>query len=132
MDTKLCSAQQQAFDALRRMLPMGNVFVLYGFTGAGKTTVLRETHHAVGGALLTMQDFVNAMHGQHPLALEEVFEQMVMDALRAHDCVIVDDLHLINDVVCCNGAYPRLRYLNTTLSVLSAFAVEAKKKIIFA
>ncbi len=83
MDTKLCSAQQQAFDALLSMLPMGNVFVLYGFTGAGKTTILRETHREVGGALLTMQDFVNAMHGQHPLALEEVFEQMVMDALRA-------------------------------------------------
>lgn len=95
MPTQLCPAQQQAYDGLMRILPMSQAFLLYGSTGAGKTTVLSEVHRAVGGAFLTMKNFVDAMRGQHPLAMEETYEQMVMTAMMMHDVVIVDDLHLI-------------------------------------
>jgi transitional endoplasmic reticulum ATPase len=131
MDDQLCNAQQKAYDTLLRLLPIGNVFVLYGSAGSGKSTVLRKVHRQLAGAFLDMKDFVDAMREHHPLALEETFEQMVMEALKAHETVIVDDLHLLNNVVCCGGAYPRLRFLNAPLLTLSTYAVEARKKIIF-
>jgi ATP-dependent 26S proteasome regulatory subunit len=131
MDDQLCHAQQQAFDSLLEVLPLGNVFVLYGSSGSGKTTILRKIHHQVQSVFLNMKDFIDAMQDRNPLALEETFEQMVMDALQANEIVIVDDLHLINNVVCCGGAYPRLRFLDAPLTALTTYAVEAQKKLIF-
>ncbi len=131
MDNKLCAAQQQAFDTLLRMLPMGNVFVLHGNSGSGKSTVLRKLHQELPSAFLNMKDFIDAMRDQHPLAFEETFEQMTMDALQTDETVIVDDLHLLNNVVCCNGGYPRLRFLNAPLTTLSMYTVEAQKKLVF-
>ena len=40
----LCPAQQQAFDALRRLRPVNPVSVVTGGIGAGKSTVLRAVH----------------------------------------------------------------------------------------
>lgn len=131
MNDKLCAAQQQAFDSMLRVLPMGNVFVLYGNSGSGKSAVLRTLYEELQGAFLNMKDFIDAMRDRHPLAFEETFEQMVMDALRANEIVIVDDLHLLNNVVGCNGGYPRLRFLDAVLTTLSMYTVEAQKKLIF-
>ncbi len=130
MADNLCPAQQQAYDALLRLLAVGNVFVLSGSTGAGKTTVLREVHRQLGGAFLNMKDFIDAIRERHPLALEETFEQMVMEALTTHDSVIVDDLNLLNDTVCCNY-YPRSGFMDAPMETLTAYAVEAKKTLIF-
>ncbi|HVF10205.1 MAG TPA: ATP-binding protein, partial [Abditibacteriaceae bacterium] len=129
--TKLCPAQQEAFDGLTRGLPVGNVLVLWGGTGTGKTVVLRELHRTLGGAFLNMKDFVDAMREQHPLALEETFGRLVMDALAAHEAVIVDDLHLLANVVGGCGAYPRSNFLDAPLVVLATYAAEAGKKLIF-
>jgi shikimate kinase len=128
---RLCPAQQQAHDALMGGLPVGNIFLLRGGTGAGKTTVLREVHQATGGAFLTMKDFVDALRASHPLALEETFEKLVMDALRANDVVIVDDLELIIGVVNSCGSYPRSGLLEAPLLALATHAVETGKKLLF-
>jgi predicted ATPase len=50
MSVQLTPSQQRAYDELRRLLPLGNVFVLAGGEGAGRTTVLRQLHREVGGA----------------------------------------------------------------------------------
>jgi SpoVK/Ycf46/Vps4 family AAA+-type ATPase len=131
MGDKLCAAQQQAFDSMLRLLPLGNVFVLYGHPGSGKSTVLHTLHQELQGAFLNMKDFIDAMRDRHPLAFEETFEQMVMDALRANEIVILDDLHLLNNVVGCNGGYPRLRFLDAASTTLSMYTIEAQKKLIF-
>src|SRR5260370_28639424 len=106
MESTLCPAQQTAFDALSGALADGNVFVLSGGTGMGKTTVLQALHRKTGGAYLTIKDFLDAMRPRHPLAVEETFEEMILAALQAHDAVIVDDLNLITDVVGGCGACP--------------------------
>ena len=49
MATNLCPAQQRAHEGLRHSLKQGNIVVLYGADGAGKTTVLREIHDDAGG-----------------------------------------------------------------------------------
>ena len=131
MAIKLCPAQQQALDQISSMLPVGNLFVLYGTTGAGKSTVLSEIHRHMGGAFLNMKNLIDRMRGQHPLALEETFEQMVMEALQQHDTVHVDDLHLLN-LVCQSHIYPRHGFLHAPLATLSAYAIESKKKLILA
>jgi ATP-dependent 26S proteasome regulatory subunit len=130
MSIKLCPAQQRAFEALLSFSPLGQTLTLFGGTGAGKTTVLCEAHRELGGAFLGMKDFTEAMHGRHPLALEETFEELVMAALAAHDAVIIDDLHLLNRVVCCHF-YPRIGFLDASLTSLSTYAVSAKKKLVF-
>src|SRR4029453_11111148 len=85
MELMLCPAQQTAFDALSGALGDGNVFVLSGDSGKGKTTVLRALHRQTGGAYLTARDFLDAMRLRHPLAIEEAFEELVLAALQSHD-----------------------------------------------
>ena len=133
--TKLCPAQQQACAGLERGLPLGSVFVVHGGVGTGKTTVLQEFHAEHGGVLLTMKDFMDAIRDQNPLAMEETFEQVLMDALLDHGLVILDDLHLLQNVICgCGGftTYPRSQFLNVPLTLLTTYAATAGKKLVFA
>src|SRR5262249_37374318 len=95
MTISLCTPQQRAVDGLSRLLPRGNLLLLQSGNGQGRSTVLAELHRAHGGTLLGMHDFFQALHGRHPQALEETFEQVVRDALSANDAVFVDDLHLL-------------------------------------
>ena len=131
MSIALCPAQRRAFESLISISSVGQTLALYGSTGAGKSTVLREAHRELGGAFLNMKDLIEAMRGRHPLALEETFEEVVMGALNTHDTVIVDDLHLLNNVVCCGHFYPRLGLLNAPLTTLCTYAVEAGKQLVF-
>jgi transitional endoplasmic reticulum ATPase len=133
MPSKLSPTQQTAFEGLRHGLPLGNVFVLWGAVGSGKSTVLGEVHEATGGAFLTMKDFIDAMQARHPFGLEETFAELVMSALSEHDCVLIDDVDLLSNVV--HGGchmYPRSGWLEAPLTVLSTYAIQAKKKLIFA
>src|SRR5262249_42173376 len=131
MNIKFSPAQQEAYDNLSRLLTIGNIFVLYGAIGSGKSTVLGELRRETGGAFLSVRYLVEAMRGSHPLAMEETFEKMVMEAISASDTVIVDDLNLLNDVVCCGHFYPRAGFLNAPLTTLTAYASEAGKRLIF-
>ncbi len=127
----LCPAQKHALDGLLEALPIGNVLVLYGETGMGKTTVLREFHRRAGGVFLTIKDFVDAMQHRHPLALEECFEQLLLKELQANDIVILDDFQLIECVAGgCSGAYPRRGFLDAPLTSLAAYVVESEKKLV--
>src|SRR5687768_11330534 len=114
MRIELCPAQGAALEQLRQALPVGNVFILYGGTGLGKTTVLRELHRELGGTYLTIGDFVQAMQGENPLALEETLAELVMTAWEAEDTLFFDDLDMVYNVVCgCHygQAYPRQGFL---------------------
>src|SRR3954470_13150392 len=106
MSVRLSPSQQRAHDELRRLLPLGNVFVLAGNEGAGRTTVLRQLHREVGGAFLNMKDFTAALRQRDPAALEETFEEIVLQALESQDTVIVDDLRLLSAVT-SHHFYPR-------------------------
>jgi ATP-dependent 26S proteasome regulatory subunit len=132
MATTLTPAQRGALDGLLEALPVGNVFVLRGDTGMGKSTLLREVQHLQNAAFLTMKDFVDAMRPRDPLALEETFEDLVLGALRANACVIVDDLHVLTEVTSGCAFYPRRGFLTAPLLTLTTWATEAGKKLLFA
>ncbi|HVS33937.1 MAG TPA: ATP-binding protein [Gemmataceae bacterium] len=131
MSVRLIPSQQRAYDELQRLLPLGNVFVLAGDEGVGRTTVLRQLHHEVGGAFLNMKDFTSALRQGDPAALEETFEQIVLQALEARDTVIVDDLRLLSAVT-SHHFYPRYGLLEAPLTTLTSFAADAGKKLVFA
>lgn len=132
MSTALCPAQQKAFDSLLQRLSLGSVFELHGNTGVGKSTVLHAVHQKLGGTLLQLKDFIDEMQGQHPLALEEAFDRLMMRTIRAHDVVIIDDLPMLNQILLQGHAYPRNGLLRLCLLKLCTYAAEAQKKLIIA
>jgi transitional endoplasmic reticulum ATPase len=131
MPESLSPSQQRGYDELRRLLPLGNVFVLAGNDGLGRTTVLRQLQRELGGAFLNVKDFTATLRQHDPAALEESFELTVLQALEAHDLVVVDDLHLLSNVT-SHHFYPRYGLLDAPLTTLTTFAAEAAKKLVFA
>ncbi|NOT62650.1 MAG: AAA family ATPase [Acidobacteria bacterium] len=130
MSLTLCPQQQASYDQLLNSLPKGNVFVLYGRSGAGKTSLLKRLQQEHGGSLLNMKDFMEAMQSRHPYALEETFGKLVMDALLQHHTVIVDDFHLLYNPFCCNHFYQRMSFFEAPAMMLASYAIAANKKLI--
>ena len=130
MTSPLSPAQQQAFGALRAYWPVGNLFVLSGDGGSGRSTVLRALHRTFGGGFLTMKDFVEAAARGHPLGLEEAFERLLQDAFAKHDAVFLDDFHLVNGVVNSCSSYPRTGRINAVAEAVAAQVVAAGRKLV--
>src|SRR5262245_49492556 len=128
---QLCPAQQSVLESLLKGLEIGSIFRVWGGVGRGKTTVLKEDHKQTGGAFLSMKDFVEASSVKHPLALEETLYNLVLDALKAHSVVILDDLHLLDLFSAGCHFYPRSGFLNSVLMGLCTYALEADRKLIF-
>lgn len=128
----LCPAQRRALDVLLGGLGVWNVAAVSADTGAGRTTVLRAAHAAVGGTFLGITDFLDALAGRHPQAIEETFQRLVWDALQKSPAVFVDDLNLL--VAVAGGGchfYPRSGMLDAALTALAAYALGAGRKLVF-
>ena len=126
--TQLCPAQQSMQESLLRGLKIGSIFRVWGGVGRGKTTVLKEVHRQTGGAFLDMKDFVAASSLKHPLALEETLYNLILDALKSHPIVIVDDIHLLDLFSGGCHFYPRAGYLKAALMGLCTHALELDRK----
>ncbi len=129
---RLSPSQQATFDAIHSALPLANVFEVRAKAGRGRSTVLRALHRALGGALLTMGDYVEAAARRHPLALEDTLYELLVTSLRSHGHVFLDDLHLITAVACDCHFYPRMGLLNAPLMAAVTYAAESGKKLFFA
>jgi SpoVK/Ycf46/Vps4 family AAA+-type ATPase len=128
---QLCPAQQQVFDSLNTGLQLGSILRVWSGVGRGKTTVLRALHQQAGGVFLNMKDFVEACTNTHPLALEETLYRLLLDALRSHSVVIMDDVHLLDLFSCGHRFYPRSGYFNSIMMAVCTYALEAGKKLVF-
>src|SRR5579862_9635468 len=129
--SKLCPAQKRAFDYLTAGLQLGSILRLWSGIGRGKTTILKELHKQNGGVFLNMKDFVEASAKTHPLALEETLYRLIFDALRSHQLVIMDDLHLLDLYSAGCHFYPRSGYFNSIMMGLCTYALESGKKLVF-
>src|SRR5262249_27783595 len=101
-------------------------------SGLGRSTLLTALHASLRGVLLGMKDFFHALQSQHPAALEETFDKIILEALLTHDHVFVDDAHLLLAVV--GGGchfYQRNGLINAPLTTIAAAADAAGKKLIF-
>ena len=128
---QLCPVQQSALESVMRGLQIGSIFRVWGGVGRGKTTVLTQVHQQTGGAFLGMKDFVAASSLKHPMALEETLFNLVLDALKAHPVVILDDFHLLDLFSAGCHFYPRSGYLNSVIMGLCTYALESDRKLIF-
>ena len=95
----LTPVQQTAFNGLLEGITVGRVLVLRGEPGRGMTTILEMLHAARGGVIIGVREFLAGLMASDPLAIEEAFLRMIEDAMHAHDLVIVDDLHLVTNIV---------------------------------
>jgi transitional endoplasmic reticulum ATPase len=128
--TTLSPAQRVAADGLLSGIAAGDVVVLRGDAGSGRTTVLQTIHAQAGGVLIGMRQFMRAL-GKQPVAIEEAFLDFVMEALSGHDVVIVDDLNLVMEAVAgCN--YPWENLLDAALTSVLAESRSKGKKLLFA
>ena len=127
----LTPAQRTAAEGLREALKTGRVLILRGAPGAGKTTVLEWLHAASGGGLLCAAQFMQSVSEGSPHAIEESFLRMIEEAMEKHDLLLVDDLHLVTNVVQRHW-YPRSHLLDAALTALLAEAAVRKKTLVFA
>lgn len=114
-------------------LTVGPIVTFTGSTGKGKTTILRDVQARLGGRIVGVSDLVHAMQGEHPMSLEDTFGRVVLSALKECELVLLDDLYLLECVVGgCSHFYPRSGYLNSVLTMLCTYVVEAGKQLVVA
>ena len=133
MNTQLCPAQKKSYFKVLSILKHNQILVISTPTGLGKTTILKALTKKIGGALLTVHDFLKIQREHHPLALEENVEYWLMEALKTSDTILVDDIHLLEELM-GNGSrfYPRKGMLDIVLNAICSYATEFNKKLIFA
>ena len=130
-ELKLTPSQRQAAVNLLRGLEAGDVLVLQGQPGTGKTTVLEEVQRQADGTLAGARQFLESLKANGPWAIEEAFLGMLDEALAANGVVLVDDLHLVTDIV--EGCdYQRSHLLDAALTAVLGEAAAQGKKIVFA
>ncbi len=128
---QLSPSQRAAYDQLVAALPSANVFELRAKTGRGRTTVLQALHATLGGARITLRHFVDLLEKRHPLAMEEACYEAILDSLREHSTVIVDDLHVVTAVMGGCGFYLRSGLIKAPMTVLAGYAASTGKRLIF-
>lgn len=77
-----------------------------------------------------MRQFMESLAGHQPYAIEEAFLDMLDRAVVNHNVVIVDDLHLVTNVV-GGFQYPRTYLLDAALTAVLADAAIQRKTLIF-
>jgi len=127
----LTPVQQKVFDELIVGLSVGNVCVLQGDAGVGKTTILRQVQRSTDGAFITARQFMTLLTERQPAALEETFLELLDKSLQNADVVLIDDLHLITSVVEAYE-YPRAHLLNAVLTAILGEAQWRRKSLLFA
>ena len=81
---ELTPTQQVAFDELVRAAVPGQVVVLVGSQGTGRTTLLERLSDSLGGTVLGAPALEAAVRSHHPLAIEDAFYDMIGNALDAN------------------------------------------------
>jgi transitional endoplasmic reticulum ATPase len=131
MTISLSPAQQKARGDLVRVAQPGSVAVLFGAGGKGKTSILRDVYQELGGQFLGIADYMVALDGRHPLELEETLHDLLIAAVAKHSVVLLDDLHLIANISCCNSFYPRQGFINAALGAIAAVTRNAQRTVLF-
>src|SRR5262245_55453502 len=130
--TPLSPSQQKVFKDALKDIADTSLVVVWGASGLGRTTILQALQAKTGGAFLSMRDYVERMERAHPLSFEETFQDFVLRAFKKNDTVYVDDLHLLDSVLCCGYSYPRKDFLDVPLSVIASYVEKTGKRWIVA
>lgn len=128
----LCEAQRAALEQLLQYLQCLPVATLQADSGTGMSLVLQHLQANLGGRLLTLRDWIDAISSHHPLAVENAVDAVLTAALEEHDLVLVDDIEAAVGWASGCGSYPRSGYLNAILDEAARRAERTGKRIVFA
>jgi transitional endoplasmic reticulum ATPase len=95
----LSPSQQKAADDVHRALSRGRVVELRANAGMGRTAVLQQVCASKRGAYLGVKNFVDAWMVHAWSNLERVTHDLFEQALSTTDLLVIDDLHLIVNIV---------------------------------
>jgi len=130
-DIILSPVQETALNGVLDGLSKGGVLLLKGRAGSGKTTILYELHRIGGGELLGMKEFIQSLAARQLQAIEEALVDLIAEALMRSEIVIIDDLHLVNQIV-SRYDYDRMFLIDAALTALLGEAAAARRKLVFA
>src|SRR5690349_14605098 len=103
----LTPAQSCATERVLQGLNAGPVSVLGSPSGMGRTTILKTIQSATDATFVDVREFLAQLGIRHPLSIEEAFLETMRCAMSDGDVIVVDDLHLVTNVLTGCGAYPR-------------------------
>jgi len=127
----LSPSQQRAAEGVMRGLERGDCAVLQDRRSDGKTTVLGYVHRQLGGVVIGVRKFLARLAAYEPAAIEEAFLDLFDEHIAEHDLLIVDDLHLIKNVVeSCD--YIRKSLFDAVLTAALESAAADRKKVLLA
>lgn len=128
----LSPSQRRAAEGVLLGLRRGDYAVLQDLGSDGKTTVLGYVHEELGGARIGVREFLSALASRGPMEIEEAFlDLMDAEVAKPQDVILVDDLHLIQNVVeSCD--YPRQNLFHAAMTAVLTSASAAGKKLLFA
>ncbi len=126
----LIPAQSKALVGLESGLRISDFVYLWGGAGSGKTTVLRELQRRTGAAWLGAREFLAETMKGTPDGLEESFCRTLIEALKKHQLVLVDDLAALDfEGVSCRG-YTRAPYWKLAFAAVMERAQALGRKIV--
>lgn len=128
---RLCPAQQRVRDSVAEALSNGNLFVIAGKSGRGRTTILKSLHEEFGGGFVNAKDFIAIARQRHPLSLEDALYEWLFEPLGDHNLLFADDFHLASAVMSghCHF-YPRSGYLAAPLMALASYVIASGKRLV--
>jgi AAA+ superfamily predicted ATPase len=127
----LTPAQRSVATQLESGVAAADVNLLRVAPGMGRTVTLRSVHAKVGGAFVVARQFLNLLNKKSPNAIEETFLELLTETLHQHQIVVVDDLHLLMQVV-DHYNYGRANLINAVMTTLLDEAAGCGKKFVFA
>lgn len=127
----LYPTQTQTVNQVLQLSQPGSIVLLSGEWGTGRSTVVRALHAQWGGRLLTARDFVHMQADNHPFKFEEAFCQLMEDALKQHETVLVDDFDLVVDFS-THYEMPRCRFLPLILRSIAAQVEATGRRLVMA
>ena len=127
----LSPSQRRAADGILLGLERGDCAVLQDFGSDGKTTVLGYLHERLGGVVIGVREFLSKLALYEPAAIEEAFLDLIDAAIAEHNLIMVDDLHLVKNVVeSCD--YVRKSLFDAVMTAALTSAMAARRKLLFA
>ena len=127
----LSPSQYRAAEGVLRGLERGDCAVLQDCGSDGKTTVLGYVHRQLGGVSIGVRQLLARLTAYGPTAIEEAFLDLLDQHMARHDLLIIDDLHLVKNVVeSCD--YVRKNLFDAVLTAALETAAGAGKKVLAA
>jgi len=119
LPVKLCPAQQQAFEGLARSRTCGNLFVLSGAEGCGRTTVARALAREMEARYLGAAELHKWAMKAHPLGIEEAWTESILGTLKENHRLVVDDFDAAEFLMGSCHSYPRPNHFDTGVTAIA-------------